>query len=52
MADREKRGKIKIQKCEYHENKKSFSHEINSALFIINSGLSFGEKMKNRGQKF
>ena len=29
MADREKRGKIKIQKCEYHENKKSFSHEIN-----------------------
>ena len=29
MADREKTGKIKIQKCEYHENKKNFSHEIN-----------------------
>ena len=42
MADREKKeGKMKIQKFEYLENKKSFLDEI---FFIVFEGLSFGEK--------
>ena len=43
MADREKRGKTKIQKIEYLENEKSFLDEIKN-VFIVFEGLSFGTK--------
>ena len=43
MADREKKGKTKIQKPEYLENEKSFLDEIKN-IFHIFEGLSFGDK--------
>ena len=43
MADREKRGKTKIQKFKYLKNEKSFLDEIKN-IFIVFEGLLFGEK--------
>ena len=35
---------MKIQKCEYFENEKSFLDEIKT-FFVVFEGLSFGEKL-------
>ena len=43
MADREKEGKIEVQKSVYLKNEKSFLDEI-KIFFIIFEGLSFNEK--------
>ena len=44
MADREKRGKTKIQKLEYLKNEKSFLDEIKKTFCTVFEELSFGEK--------
>ena len=43
MADREKKRGSENTKFEYLENEKSFFDEI-IFFFIVNKGLSFGEK--------
>ena len=42
---KKRKGRGKIQKFEYLENKKSFLDEIKT-FFIVFEGLSFGEKIK------
>ena len=44
MADREKEGKMEIQKFEYLDNEKSFLDEIKKTSFIVFEGLSLDEK--------
>ena len=46
MADREKRGKTKIQKLEYLKNENSFLDEIKKTFCTVFEELSFGEKWK------
>ena len=50
MTDREKEGRMEIQKFEYLKSKKRFLDE-KKAFFIVFEGLSFGEKIKNSGHK-
>ena len=46
MAEREKEGKMELQKSEFLENEKSFLDEIKKTFFTVFELLSFGEKYK------
>ena len=52
MADREKKGKMGIQKCEYLENEKSFLDEIKSIFHSFWRTIIWWKKIKNSALKF
>ena len=50
MADREKEGKMEIQKPEYLKNEQRFLGEIKTTSIVFEE-LSFGEKKKKKKKK-